>query len=153
MKKRWREKKAVCDICAVALSDKYTLSNHRMVIHGIKEPLVQPKPNSTNKCTLCNKSYVRRLRLVEHMKKAHDVTMKQRRNNVGPYCCDIDFRRFTTKRSLEYHMASEHGIRPLRKRRKPIIKEGLYTCPLCGMGLTTTQSFKRHIVLFFIASS
>ncbi|XP_073832081.1 uncharacterized protein isoform X1 [Musca autumnalis] len=103
--------KYICPICGNIFSGHAQLSAHKR--------LHKERPY---KCTLCTKSYPRRVELEIHM-RSHTGEM--------PYVCHLCNKRFAIKVRLTYHLQKHEGIK--------------HTCPYCNAVYDNRNKLKAHL--------
>ncbi|KAK7866287.1 hypothetical protein R5R35_007118 [Gryllus longicercus] len=109
------KKAYVCAECGFRYSD----------IAGLKEHFKDHR-NSGNKCSLCNKSFLSKLRLKRHL-KAHENTIG------GKMTCPTCYIEFPDYFHLFQHMQDKH-------QKEKVV----YKCEFCNEKFTSRKAFKAH---------
>ena len=111
-----------CDICGSKWNNKQHLEKH-FNTHCQKR-------NGKFNCSLCDKSYRERNRIVEHMHVVH-FTMGKEKRHICQWCGKA----FTRRGCLIKHERSVH-----------VSKRTLYQCDKCDKTFSTTSKLKLHIL-------
>ena len=103
-----------CLQCGKCLSSKWALSSHE-TIHAEERAY---------KCPHCDKSFSGKHLLRTHVKHIHE--------KVKDFTCDICWKSFFTKASLEVQKLTHSGVKP-------------HACLYCGYTCTTKGDITRHV--------
>ena len=166
-----------CSICSKLYADKSSLQRHAHVTHGtsfsytcwfcgslwetskhLSEHMTThyKKINGMYCCNICDKRFLSRYILVEHMHAVHWTMGKEKRNicqwcgetfmrhsnlwghekrvhtpKGADYQCDKCGKSFTTKGKLVVHLVTHNGIKK-------------YSCKVCGKEFGQQSSLRRH---------
>lgn len=109
-----------CQICQKDFSTWKTVLAHIDNIHlGTKHYT----------CELCGAQFSNSLALNNH-------TLKHMTNDDRPYKCDLCYKSYSVKFSIEKHMRLEHIV---QKEPRPV-----YPCDVCGVNLVSKKGLKTH---------
>ena len=124
----WKSKQFSCDICLKSFSNKNSLQNHLGVHKG------------KTLCPICNKHLSTVSNLKAHMAHKHPGfvwilqisgnTWSSPWQNKLQFSCDICFKSFSNKKSLQNHLG---------------IHKGKTTCQICNTVFSTTSNLNFHM--------
>ncbi|XP_034651985.1 gastrula zinc finger protein XlCGF48.2 [Drosophila subobscura] len=109
------KQRLVCEICHTVTSSDHVLQSHIFKAHNIGElPF---------KCTLCDRSFVGRGELANHMQRVHIGKTHQ---------CGHCERSFAVKSDLQLHIRTHTGHKP-------------FVCELCGKAFRLKSQMNLHV--------
>ncbi|XP_048003933.1 zinc finger protein 540-like [Leguminivora glycinivorella] len=137
-------KRFKCSKCSERFTDYFRRYQHLVAIHG--------QPQVEYKCNVCDKVYIRRYMLSQHMKRDH---MEER-----SFECEICFAKFFARKELNTHMVKHNGARIFEcsvckkaYARKKTLREHMrihdndrrFACAVCGQAFVQNCSLKGHM--------
>ncbi|EUB55594.1 PR domain zinc finger protein [Echinococcus granulosus] len=117
-----------CRICGKRFSQRTYLTRHKEIFHQSKFPLYFAACFVVKRafaCSHCNKSFLRRCRLNEHISVVHE-----RRKS---FTCQKCSKGFCRRGDLDKHISAVH------EKRRP------FTCQNCGKAFSCKGHLNRHV--------
>ena len=122
------DKSVKCLICDVNISDKKNLRRHILNCHEKSKP--EKTPKVIPKCDLCDKTFVMRHKLKEHMKYKHGL--QDEKGEEIHNCSECDFQNTCLSR-VKAHFTKVH-----------IKSSGTFRCILCDNDFQSRDGLAKH---------